>query len=134
MLVIRLPTNYIYFRLQLKQLERCLRYVEETHRNLKSAMSPELRHTFENFCRALAMRFPNYIEFAQPAQFWQKYRSSKTAKGGRKKRRRMDDDEEDDSEDDTQSESDSDNEMPLERHKPRQPDPVCPKGKQAAIC
>ncbi|XP_016963572.1 uncharacterized protein LOC108033648 [Drosophila biarmipes] len=101
----------------LKQLERCLRYVEETHRNLKSVMSPELKHTFENFCHALAMRFPNYIEFAQPAEFWQKYRSSKTPKGGRKKRRRMDDDAEDESEDDQQSESDSDNEMPLERHK-----------------
>ncbi|XP_043063903.1 uncharacterized protein LOC108089846 isoform X2 [Drosophila ficusphila] len=101
----------------LKQLERCLRYVEETHRNLKSAMTPELRHTFDSFCRALAMRFPNYIEFAQPAQFWQKYRSTKTSKGAKKKRRRIGGDADDDSEEDQQSESDSDNEMPLERHK-----------------
>ncbi|KAH8410221.1 hypothetical protein KR009_009173 [Drosophila setifemur] len=107
----------------LKQLERCLRYVEETNRNLKSVMNPELQHCFENFCRALAMRFPNYIEFAQPAEFWQKYRSSRTPKASRKKRRRLDDeaDTEADPEEDQQSpdgESDSDNEMPLERHKP----------------
>ncbi|EDW88923.1 uncharacterized protein LOC6528145 isoform X1 [Drosophila yakuba] len=100
----------------LKQLERCLRYVEETHRNLQPVMSPELRHTFESFCRALAMRFPNYIEFAQPAQFWQKFRSSKAPKGGRKKRRRMEEDE-DESDEDQESESDSDSEMPLDRHK-----------------
>ncbi|KAH8357316.1 hypothetical protein KR200_000648 [Drosophila serrata] len=101
----------------LKQLERCLRYVEETHRNLKSVMNNDLKHSFDNFCRALAMRFPNYIDFAQPAHFWQKYRSGKGPKEGKKKRRRLTDSDEDEDEEETAEEGDSDNEMPLERHK-----------------
>ncbi|KAH8334321.1 hypothetical protein KR059_008824 [Drosophila kikkawai] len=101
----------------LKQLERCLRYVEETHRNLKSKMNKDLKHSFDNFCRALAMRFPHYIDFAQPAHFWQKYRSGKGPKEGKKKRRRLTDSDEDEHEEETAEEGDSDNEMPLDRHK-----------------
>ncbi|KAH8246480.1 hypothetical protein KR038_002002 [Drosophila bunnanda] len=101
----------------LKQLERCLRYVEETHRNLKSIMNTELKHSFDNFCRALAMRFPHYVDFAQPAHFWQKYRSGKGPKDGKKKRRRLTDSDDDEDEEETAEEDDSDNEMPLERHK-----------------
>ncbi|KAH8324438.1 hypothetical protein KR074_007186 [Drosophila pseudoananassae] len=106
----------------LKQLERCLRYVEETHSNLKGVMTSELQHSFDNFCQSLAMRFPSFIEFAQPAEFWQKYRSAKTPKGGKKKKMRMDDDMEADGDPErdqhsADGESDSDNELPLERHK-----------------
>ncbi|KAI8043038.1 hypothetical protein M5D96_004363 [Drosophila gunungcola] len=82
-----------------------------------SVMNSELRHSFESFCRALAMRFPKLIAFAQPAQFWHKYRSTRTQKGGKRKRRRADEDAEDDSDEDQQLDSDSDNEMPLDRHK-----------------
>ncbi|EDW54375.1 uncharacterized protein LOC6613488 [Drosophila sechellia] len=101
----------------LKELERCLRYVEETHRNMASVMSPELSHTFESFCRALAMRFPNYIEFAQPAQFWRKFRSAaKAPRASRSKRRRLEEGEVETHEE-QESESDSDSELPLDRHK-----------------
>ncbi|EDX16255.1 GD15884 [Drosophila simulans] len=101
----------------LKELERCLRYVEETHRNIASVMSPELSHSFESFCRALAMRFPNYIEFAQPAQFWRKFRSAaKAPRASRSKRRRMEEGE-DATHEEQESESDSDSELPLDRHK-----------------
>ncbi|XP_001357477.2 uncharacterized protein Cap-D3 [Drosophila pseudoobscura] len=108
----------------LKQLERCLRYVEETYSNLQSVMSPELQHSFDNLCQALAMRFPSYIDFAQPAKFWQKYRSSKPTKTRAKQRRRRaaDDEAEADTEEEddaaeAEGESDSDNELPLERHR-----------------
>ncbi|XP_052854464.1 uncharacterized protein LOC128263452 [Drosophila gunungcola] len=105
------------FEEPLKQLEQNLRYVEESYQHLKSVMNSELRHSFESFCRALAMRFPKLIAFAQPAQFWHKYRSTRTQKGGKRKRRRADEDAEDDSDEDQQLDSDSDNEMPLDRHK-----------------
>lgn len=103
--------------MQLKQLERCLRFVEETHRNIVPVMSPELSHNFESFCRAMAMRFPNYIEFAQPAQFWRQFRSSaKAPRASRSKRRRMEEGEVE-SHEEHESESDSDSELPLDRHK-----------------
>ncbi|XP_022224508.2 uncharacterized protein LOC111075497 [Drosophila obscura] len=107
----------------LKQLERCLRYVEETHRNLQSVMSPELQHSFDSMCQALAMRFPSYIDFAQPSEFWEKYRSAKPTKTrARRKRRPANDEAEADTEEEddaatAEGESDSDNELPLERHK-----------------
>ncbi|XP_068151455.1 uncharacterized protein Cap-D3 [Drosophila tropicalis] len=112
----------------LKQLERCLRYVEETYRNLQSVMNPQLQHAFDNLCRAMAMRFPTYIEFAQPLEFWQKFRGgSKTPKRKQRKAQQRNEDDEDmdpdvENEATEQSQmaegfSDSDNELPLERHK-----------------
>ncbi|XP_064539536.1 uncharacterized protein Cap-D3 isoform X1 [Drosophila montana] len=99
----------------LKQLERCLRYVEETHRHLRNYMNQELHREFNKFCRAMAMRFPNLTDFAQPAQFWQKYKSKS---GPRSKRRRVNEDGDDAAgEESVDSNSDTDNELPLERHK-----------------
>ncbi|XP_034666206.1 uncharacterized protein LOC117900095 [Drosophila subobscura] len=109
-----------------KQLERCLRYVEETHRNLQTVMGPELQHSFDSMCQALAMRFPSLIDFAQPAKFWQKYRSARPTKTKAKRKRRTaveaeaeadTDEEEEDAAGTAEGESDSDNELPLERHK-----------------
>ncbi|EDW03827.1 uncharacterized protein LOC6562734 [Drosophila grimshawi] len=96
----------------LKQLERCLRYVEETHRNLRTVMSSEMRQEFNQFCRAMTMRFPNYTDFAQPAEFWQKYKQSKT-----KGKRRRPNGENDTGIESMESNTDTDNELPLERHK-----------------
>ncbi|KAH8285819.1 hypothetical protein KR018_009497 [Drosophila ironensis] len=103
----------------LKQLERCLRYVVETNNNLKGVMNPELRQSIDKLCQALAMRFPNYIDFAQPTEFWQKYRAVKSSKKGKKKKRQTDSDIDTDAEDEPRQtdESNSDNELPLERHK-----------------
>lgn len=63
----------------------------------------------------MTMRFANLTDFAQPAHFWQKY---KTKSGPRSKRRRVNDDGDyADGEDSADSNSDTDNELPLERHK-----------------
>ncbi|KAH8377024.1 hypothetical protein KR093_002837 [Drosophila rubida] len=105
----------------LKQLERCLRYVPETHNNLSMVMNSELRLEFDKFCRAMTMRFPNYTDFAQPAKFWQKYKQSKSSGKPKAKRRRLNDgsfdaDNYDDQSCSENSEGDSDDEMPLDRH------------------
>ncbi|KAH8392521.1 hypothetical protein KR215_010177 [Drosophila sulfurigaster] len=106
----------------LKQLERCLRYVPETHNNLNEVMNSEQRFEFDKFCRAMTMRFSNYTDFAQPAKFWQKYKQSKTSGKPKAKRRRRNDsrtlemDDDDEHSDTENSEGDSDSEMPLDRH------------------
>ncbi|XP_030240666.1 uncharacterized protein LOC115562755 [Drosophila navojoa] len=99
----------------LKQLERCLRYVEEIHRNLKKYMSSDLHREFKSFCRAMTMRFPNLTDFAQPVHFWLKY---KIKSGPRCKRRRLNEEGDDANDSDsTESNSDTDSDLPLERHK-----------------
>ncbi|XP_030380641.1 uncharacterized protein LOC115628597 [Scaptodrosophila lebanonensis] len=101
----------------IKQLESCLRYVEESFCNLNSVMSPKLQQSYNKLCKALNMRFPNLVQFAQPAQFWDKYRNAKTSKSKRKRRRVSEDDEEGDEPQSEEDDIDSDNELPLERHK-----------------
>ncbi|KAH8262985.1 hypothetical protein KR044_002800 [Drosophila immigrans] len=104
----------------LKQLERCLRYVPETHNNLSSVMNSDLRFEFDKFCRAMTVRFSNYTDFAQPAKFWQKYKQAKTSGKPKAKRRRLNDGSfEDDDEAQSASDNsdvDSDGELPLDRH------------------
>lgn len=81
-------------------------------------MSNELQLEFDKFCRAMTMRFPNYTDFAQPAEFWKKYRQSKSNRPKRKRRRLNE--EGDDTMDDsstTDGDSENDSEMPLDRHK-----------------
>ncbi|XP_017853783.2 uncharacterized protein LOC108607458 [Drosophila busckii] len=97
----------------LKQLERSLRYVEETQRNLSSVMNAELQHEIDLMCKAMSMRFPSYTDFAQPAQFWKKYKHTKSTRG--KPKRRNNDEPVDDQS--TESNSESDSELPLDRHK-----------------
>ncbi|KAL7741177.1 hypothetical protein ACLKA6_018201 [Drosophila palustris] len=102
----------------LKQLERCLRYVPETYKNLNTVMNPELQQEFDQFCLAMTLRFSNYTDFAQPAEFWKKYKQVKTNSKPKSKRRRLNEDG-DVADDDDQSafgDSDSDSELPLDRH------------------
>ncbi|KAH8411966.1 hypothetical protein KR222_004317 [Zaprionus bogoriensis] len=103
----------------LKQLERCLRYVAETHHNLRSVMNSELQLEFEKFCRAMTMRFSNYTDFAQPKEFWQQYKQSSRSNRPKRKRRRLNEEGDDAAEDEAYSDadSDSDSELPLDRHK-----------------
>lgn len=63
----------------------------------------------------MTMRFANLTDFAQPAHFWQKY---KTKSGPKSKRRRLNEEGDDaDGGDSTESNSDTDSDLPLERHK-----------------
>lgn len=81
-------------------------------------MSNELQQEFDKFCRAMSMRFSNYTDFAQPAEFWKKYRQSKSNQPKRK-RRRLNEEGDNSIEDSSSTDVDSasDSELPLDRHK-----------------
>lgn len=67
----------------------------------------------------MTMRFSNYTDFAQPAEFWQKYRQSKSNQPKRKRRRHNEDVDNsiEDSSSTDEGDSESDSELPLDRHK-----------------
>ncbi|XP_046801145.1 uncharacterized protein LOC111681677 [Lucilia cuprina] len=97
-------------------LEKSLIFIPTIYKNIHS-YDNSIDKSFDDLCKALAKRFTNLVDYAQPAEFWNKYRTSKVAnnskgkkptkrKTPKKKKRKAqtdtDDDEDDDAEDDNE--------------------------------
>lgn len=107
---------------QLTLLEKSLIFIPTIYKNIHTH-DDSIQKYFDDLCKALAKRFTNLIDYAQPAEFWNKYRTSKIAnnrgnkkpikrktpkKKKRKTKRDTDDEEADDDEDDEESDNDDD--------------------------
>jgi len=80
-------------------------------------MNSELQLEIDKFCKAMCLRFSNYTDFAQPAEFWIKYKQTRTVRPKTKRRRIYEEnDEADDDDQSVSGNSDSDSELPLDRH------------------
>uniref|UniRef100_A0A1I8PIM8 Uncharacterized protein n=2 Tax=Stomoxys calcitrans TaxID=35570 RepID=A0A1I8PIM8_STOCA len=98
-------------------LEKSLIFIPTIYQNVK-IHDTSVEASFDDLCKALYKRFPNLVDYAQPAEFWNKYRKSKVATGKKvpkrktpkKKKRRVnkDSENEDSNEEDNDEEDDDD--------------------------
>lgn len=77
-------TYFVAFQLNL--LEKSLAFISIIHSNTKD-LDATIVKSFDELGLALAQRFPNLIDYAQPAEFWNKYRKKTTTKSKTKKRK-----------------------------------------------
>ncbi|XP_065355680.1 condensin-2 complex subunit D3-L [Calliphora vicina] len=107
-------------------LEKSLIFIPTIYKNIDS-YDDSINKSFDDLCKALAKRFTNLVDYAQPAEFWNKYRTAKVAtnnkskkqtkrKTPKKKKRKIktdtdDEDEDDDEEDDDEFENELDDEF-----------------------
>ncbi|XP_061386996.1 uncharacterized protein LOC133321941 [Musca vetustissima] len=68
-------------------LEKSLIFIPTIYQNIH-AHDTSIQESFDDLCKALYKRFPNLVDYAQPAEFWNKYRKSKviTAKKSAKRK------------------------------------------------
>lgn len=57
-------------------LEKSLIFIPTIYKNIHKHDNT-IDKSFDDLCNALAKRFPNLVDYAQPAEFWNKYRKSK---------------------------------------------------------
>uniref|UniRef100_A0A1I8N774 Uncharacterized protein n=1 Tax=Musca domestica TaxID=7370 RepID=A0A1I8N774_MUSDO len=57
-------------------LEKSLIFIPTIYQNIHK-YDETVQHSFDDLCKALYKRFPNLVDYAQPAEFWNKYRKSK---------------------------------------------------------
>uniref|UniRef100_A0A1B0ANX6 Condensin complex subunit 1 C-terminal domain-containing protein n=1 Tax=Glossina palpalis gambiensis TaxID=67801 RepID=A0A1B0ANX6_9MUSC len=54
-------------------MEKSLIFIPTIYENLNQPIDPEVEKSFNGVCKALAKKFPNLMEYAQPPKFWKKY-------------------------------------------------------------
>ncbi|XP_073826678.1 chromosome associated protein D3 isoform X2 [Musca autumnalis] len=64
-------------------LEKSLIFIPTIYKNIHSHDN-SIQESFDDLCKALYKRFPNLVDYAQPAEFWNKYRKSKVVVTGKK--------------------------------------------------
>lgn len=64
-----------FFSFQLTLFEKSLIFIPTIYKNIYS-YDASIEKSFHDLGKALAKRFPNMVDYAQPAEFWDKYRNS----------------------------------------------------------
>lgn len=59
-------------------LEKSLIFIPTIYKNIHTH-DESIKKSFDDLCKALGKRFTNLVDYAQPAEFWNKYRTSKVA-------------------------------------------------------
>lgn len=77
-------------------MEKSLIFIPTIYENLNQPIDPEVEKSFNSVCKALAKKFPNLVEYAQPPKFWKKYNykvnTNLSKRKSRKKRENLNDD------------------------------------------
>lgn len=65
-------------------LEKSLIFIPTIYKNVHTHDNT-IQKSFDDMCKALQKRFPNLVDYAQPADFWNRYRKSKVVTSSAKK-------------------------------------------------
>lgn len=65
-------------------LEKSLIFIPTIYKNVHTHDNT-IQKSFDDMCKALQKRFPHLVDYAQPAEFWNRYRKSKVVSSSSKK-------------------------------------------------